>query len=107
MKAASTEQMGWSQLIQVVLSFGFVIALMLFLSFVVRRLGLEKRWQTSRSHGGNIVMVDSMFLDAKRRIVMVDMAHKRYALLLDAERAQVMDIIVPHDNIHGQEGGEE
>ncbi len=85
--------MGWPQLIQIVLSFGFVIALMLFLSFLVRRFGLEKRWQTSRSAGGSITMVDSMFLDAKRRVVIIGMANKHYALLLDAERAQVMDIL--------------
>ena len=85
--------MGFSQLIQVVLSFGFVIALMLFLSFLVRRFGLEKRWQTARSHGGSITMIDSMFLDAKCRVVIVGMANKRYALLLDSERATVIDIL--------------
>jgi flagellar biogenesis protein FliO len=85
--------MAWSQLLQMLLSFGFVIALMLGLSHLVRRFGLEKRWQTSRSSSGGIHLLDSLFLDAKRRIVIVGMAEKRYALLLDGERAQVMDIL--------------
>ena len=90
--------MGWSQLLQVLLSFGFVIALMLGLSHLVRRFGLEKRWQTARSSSaGGITVVDSLFLDARRRIVVVSMEQKRYALLMDGERAQLLDIITPQE----------
>jgi flagellar biogenesis protein FliO len=85
--------MEWSQLVQVVLSFGCVIALMLGLSYLVKRLGLEKRWNVSRSTGGTLTLADSMFLDAKRRIVVISMEQKRYVILLDAERAQLIDTL--------------
>jgi flagellar biogenesis protein FliO len=82
-----------SQLFQVILSFAAVIALMLGLSFLIRRFGLEKRWQTARSSSGGMQLTDSMFLDARRRMVVVQVEQKRYLLLLDAERAQVVDTL--------------
>lgn len=85
--------MEWSQLVQVVLSFGCVVALMLGLSYLVKRLGLEKRWQVSRSTSGTLTLTDSMFLDAKRRIVVIGMEGKRYVIVLDAERAQLIDTL--------------
>jgi flagellar biogenesis protein FliO len=85
--------MEFSQLIQVVLSFAAVIALMLGLSYAVRRLGLEKRWQTSRSSNGGMHLTDSLFLDARRRLVIVGVEQKRYVLLMDGERATVLDTL--------------
>jgi flagellar biogenesis protein FliO len=84
---------GFSQLFQVMLSFGCVIALMFGLSYLVKRFGLEKKWQVSRSRSGLLSVSDSLFLDAKRRIVVIALQQKHYVILLDGERATVVDTL--------------
>jgi flagellar biogenesis protein FliO len=87
--------MEWSQLWQVLLSFGCVVALLLGLGYLVRRFGLEKKWQVFRSRSGMITLADSMFLDQKRRVVLIDVMEKRYVIMLDQERAHLLDTL-PH-----------
>ncbi|TAE80070.1 MAG: hypothetical protein EAZ74_01605 [Alphaproteobacteria bacterium] len=85
--------MAWSQLGQVLFSFLFVIGLMFALSYLVRRFGLEKKWQYFKSSSGTLRLEDSLFLDAKRRMMVIGMEDKRYVVLLDSERAHIVDTL--------------
>jgi flagellar biosynthetic protein FliO len=85
--------MVWQQLGQIVLSFLCVIGLMLALSWLVRRFGLEKKWHKRESAAGLLQVHDSLFLDPRRRLVLIGMHDKRYLLLLDSERAQLLDTL--------------
>lgn len=83
--------MEWSQLGQVGFAFVCVIGLMLGMGFVLKRFGLEKRWQLFRSANGLITVQDTMFLDPKRRVMLLGCEQKRYIVLLDGEKAVVID----------------
>jgi flagellar biogenesis protein FliO len=85
--------MEWSQLLQVIFSFIFVVALMLGIGALIKKFGLEKKWNMVKSTSGLLKVVDSMFLDAKRRVVVISMEEKRYVVLLDGERAQLIDTL--------------
>jgi flagellar biogenesis protein FliO len=91
--------MVWQQLGQIALSFLCVIALMFALSWCVRRFGLEKKWHKRESASGLLKIHDSLFLDPRRRLVLIGMHDKHYLLLLDNERSQLLDICASHENI--------
>ena len=83
--------MEWSQLSQVALSFLLVVGLMFGLAALIKRLGLEKTWGAAKSSAGMMRVADSLFLDPKRRMMIVQVEHKRYVILLDQERAHVLE----------------
>jgi flagellar biogenesis protein FliO len=83
----------WQQLLQIFLSFAAVIGLMLALSYLVRRFGLQQKWQVRQSNNGSIQVLDNMFLDPKKRIVVLQFEKAKYMLLLDGERTQLIDKI--------------
>jgi flagellar biogenesis protein FliO len=83
----------WQQLLQIFLSFAAVIGLMFGLSYLVRRFGLQQKWQVRQSNNGSIQLLDNLFLDPKKRIVVLQFASAKYMLLLDGERTQLIDKI--------------
>ena len=85
--------MEWSQLAQVGLSFVFVITLMVIIGALLKKFGLEKKWNMVKSTSGLLEVKDSMFLDPKRRVLVIGMEDKRYVILLDGERAQLIDTL--------------
>ncbi len=85
--------MEWSQLAQVGLSFVFVVILMVGIGALLKKFGLEKKWNMVKSASGLLEVKDSMFLDHKRRIMVIGMEEKRYVVLLDGERAQLIDTL--------------
>jgi flagellar biogenesis protein FliO len=85
--------MFWQQILQIAFSFIAVIALILILSWIVRKLGLHNKLQLSSSSHGLIKVIDSLFIDHKRRIVLLQFEKTRYMLLLDGEKSQLIDKI--------------
>lgn len=85
--------MEWSQLAQVGLSFVLVITLMIIIGALLKKFGLEKKWNMVKSTSGLLEVKDSMFLDPKRRVLVIGMEDKRYVILLDGERAQLIDTL--------------
>lgn len=80
-----------TQLGQIGLSFLLVVALMLGVAQLFKRFGLEKRWGMFKSASGLLHVEDSMFLDPKRRMVLVGTKDKRYLLVLDSDKTQLID----------------
>ncbi len=83
----------WQQLLQIGLSFAAVIILMLALSYGVRKLGLQNKLQVRQSSNGSIKILDNLYLDPKKRIVVLQFANSQYMLLLDGEKAQIIEKI--------------
>jgi flagellar biogenesis protein FliO len=90
--------MFWQQFLQIFLSFIFVIALMLSLSWLVRKLGLQNKLQLNSSSNGLIKIIDNLFIDSKRRIVLLQFEKTRYMLLLDGEKSQIIDKIAENND---------
>jgi flagellar biogenesis protein FliO len=90
--------MFWQQFLQISLSFIFVIALMLALSWLVRKLGLQNKLQLSSSSNGLIKIIDNLFIDSKRRIVLLQFEKTRYMLLFDGEKSQIIDKIAENND---------
>lgn len=90
--------MGLAQLGQIAGAFILVVALMLGISALFKKFGLEKKWGMSKSTSGLLKVDDSMFLDPRRRVLVISMEAKRYVVLLDQERAQLIDTLeAAHD----------
>lgn len=85
--------MEWTQLGQIGGAFLFVIALMFIISWLFKKFGLEKKWNMVKSTSGMLNVMDSMFLDHKRRIMVIGMEDKRYVVMLDGEKAQLIDTL--------------
>jgi flagellar biogenesis protein FliO len=75
---------------RVVLSFGFVILLMLGIAWLARRFELDKRFQGQKSDG-SLKVTDSLFLDPKRRVVKMTDGSKDYLLLLGMHNEIMLD----------------
>ncbi len=70
-----------SNLLNVIVAFGFVLALMLGLAWLARRLGLD-RLQPKAREGAEIACVETLYLDPKRRLVIVKRGARKHLLLL-------------------------
>jgi len=72
--------MDYANLGQFFLAFIFVIALFLVLAWGLKRLGLEKRFQSSGK--GRLRVVESFYLDPKHRLVLIRRDDAREHLVL-------------------------
>jgi flagellar protein FliO/FliZ len=79
-------------LFRVLLSFGFVLGLMLAIAWLARRFGLDKRLMNARNTGvgGQLACEETLYLDPRRRVVILRRGTKRHLLLL----GQQSDILV-------------
>lgn len=73
--------MEFSSLLNVVAAFAFVLALMLGLAWLMRRLGLDRLQPKARA-GAEIACVETLYLDPKRRLVIVKRGPRKHLLLL-------------------------
>lgn len=77
------EFMAAGALVRVLLSFSFVVALMLLLSWVARRLKLpEKLTRAKSTKVGGLAVDDVVYLDARHRLVSIKRGTMRHVILL-------------------------
>ena len=76
---------------QVVLSLGFVLLLIWVLAWGLKRFGLDKRLRGATGQGGRMQVLDALYLDPKRKLVLVRADTKEYLLLLAGDSATVVD----------------
>jgi flagellar protein FliO/FliZ len=80
-----------------IFALGTVIGLIWLAAHLFRRFGLDKKLRVTRSVQGKIEVVDMLFLDARRKLVVVRYDTKDYVLLLSGEGAiQLTAHGVPH-----------
>lgn len=84
--------MGLEGIIRVIVAFGFVLALVLFTAWVVKKLGLEKRLRARFAKEGDGVQVEDIFyLDNKRRLVTIARGRQKHLLLLGPHTDMVLE----------------
>lgn len=72
-------------------SLAAVVALIWLCAFVVRKLGLDKRLKGITGTTGRLAVLDTLYLDPKRKLVLVRADGREYVLLLAGESVTVVD----------------
>ncbi len=75
---------------RVLLAFVFVVGLMLTIAWALRRFGLDKLQPKGRA-GGEISCVETLYLDPKRRLVIVKRGNRKHVLLLGVNADVVVE----------------
>ena len=84
--------MEWTQLLRVILAFGFVVALMFAIAWTVRRLGLDRKLAARGMSGGRSLGLEEVFfIDPRHKIVLVRRGKKRHLLLLGQQHSMVLE----------------
>lgn len=73
------------------LSLAFVVALIWLTAYVVKRSGLDKRLRGATGGHGRLAVVDTLYLDPKRKLLLVRADAKEYVLLIAGDTATVID----------------
>lgn len=71
-------------LARLILSFVFVLALMLGIAWLARRFKLDEKLQARKKRQGDLFVQESLYLDPRRRLAVVGHGRQRYLLLLSA-----------------------
>ncbi len=72
-------------------AFAFVIGLIWTVATVVRKLGLDKKLRGITGTQGRLQLVDVLFLDPKRKILLVRADAREYMILVNGETSVVID----------------
>lgn len=90
--------MEWVSLVRVVVSFAFVMALMLGLSWLARKMKLPERITRARYGSANaehmLAVEDTLFLDPRHKMVVVRRGAKRHVLVLSAQNQPFAPLLV-------------
>ena len=74
-----------------VLALAFVIGMIWFVAYVLKRTGMDKRLRGVTGQQGRLAVVDVLYLDPKRKITILRADDREYLLLIAGEQAQVLD----------------
>lgn len=73
------------------LSLAFVVGLIWLCSWLARKSGLDKRLRGASGGGGRLQVLDTHYLDPKRKLVLVRADAREYVLVLAGETVTVVD----------------
>ena len=82
---------------RVCLSLAFVIALIWFASWGLKKSGLDKRLRGVTGSGARLQVSDVLYIDPKRKLVLVRFDAREYLLLLSGDVTTVIDQLTPKD----------
>ena len=86
--------MSWAELpdiVRVLAALAFIIVLMGGLSFVLKKLGLAENVHTPKSDKPRLRIVESLPLDARRRLVLLQRDDKQHLVILSASGETVVE----------------
>lgn len=83
--------MEYTDFIRFILSLALVVGLIWLSAFLFKKFGLDKKLRASRSVGGQMEVVDTLYIDARRRITVVKHKTREYVLLLSGDSATCID----------------
>lgn len=81
--------------VRFILSLGLVLSLIWLSAFLFKKFGLDKKLRASKSVAGQLEVVDTLYIDARRRITVVKHKTREYVLLLSGDSATCIDT---HEN---------
>lgn len=77
--------------IRFILSLTLVIGLIWLSAFLFKRFGLDKKLRNTRGVSGQLEVADTLYLDARRKLVVVKHKAREYVLLLSGDSATCID----------------
>jgi flagellar protein FliO/FliZ len=84
---------------RIFLSLAFVVGLIWFASWGLKKSGIDKRLRGVTGSGGRLQVSDAIYIDPKRKLVLVRADTREYLLLLSGETTTVIDQLTPKDGI--------
>jgi flagellar protein FliO/FliZ len=81
----------YADFVRFIFSLALVIGLIWLSAYLFKRFGLDKKLSASRSAKGQLEVVDTLYLDARRRLVVVKHATREYVLLLAGDSATCIE----------------
>ncbi len=94
---ALQEASGWMIYGRAVFSLLFVVALIYLTSALVRKYGIDKRLTGIKTADKNLAVTDTLYLDPRRRVVVLRAGKKEHLLLLTPAR----DIVIASQEAEG------
>ena len=82
---------------RICLSLAFVIGLIWFTSWLLKKSGLDKRLRGVTGGAGRLQVSDVLYIDPKRKLVLVRADAREYLLLLSGDSTTVIDQLAPKD----------
>ena len=71
----------------------FVIGLIWFAAYVMKRTGMDKRLRGITGQQGRLAVVDVLYLDPRRKLTLVRADAREYLLLIAGDSAQLIDTL--------------
>lgn len=84
---------------RICLSLAFVVGLIWFASWGLKKSGLDKRLRGVTGSHGRLQVSDVLYIDAKRKLVLVRADAREYLLLLSGDATTVIDQLTPKDSV--------
>lgn len=81
------------------LSLAFIIGLIFVCAWVAKKLGLDKKLRGVTAATGRLQVADTLYLDPKRKLVLVRADAREYVILLHGDRATVVDKLDGKPNV--------
>jgi flagellar biogenesis protein FliO len=76
---------------QFLIAFVLVLGLIILLGFAAKRLGIAEKMQRNHSIQKQIELKDTLFIDAKHKLLLVRCRERDYLLAISNEHTQVVD----------------
>ncbi len=75
------------------LSLAFVMALIWACAWLAKRFGLDKKLRGVTAATGRLSVADTLYLDPRRKLLLVRVDAREYAILLNGENVTVIDTL--------------
>jgi flagellar protein FliO/FliZ len=73
------------------LALAFVVGLIWALATIIRKLGLDKKMRGITGGQGRLAISEVLYLDPKRKVIVLRADAKEYLLLVSGDHAQLID----------------
>jgi flagellar protein FliO/FliZ len=80
-----------SELIQTAVALLFTLSLIMLVAWLVRRFGMDKRWQLRPNSKKRLVVIERLMIDPKRQLVLVRRDEMEHLLVLGQQEAQLVE----------------
>ena len=84
------ESLDWGRYL---ISLGVVGAMIVGLAFLTKRVGLAAKMKQSQSLKGHMEVVDTLYLEPRKRVVLVRCKSREHMILISGDQAQYISAI--------------
>jgi flagellar protein FliO/FliZ len=81
-----------------IFALAFVVGLIWLIGYGLRRTGLDKRLRGVTGQQGRLAVVDVLYLDPKRKLMLARADSREYLLFIAGDNAQLIDTLEAKDH---------